>query len=57
MVLEADTIMTAIPMSPNKEFMNKLQGKAPEVYSVGDCQDPKLIEEATTSAALIASNI
>ena len=52
LTLEADTIMTALPLSPNTEIMNSLKGKAPEVYFVGDCNDPKLISEATATGAV-----
>jgi 2,4-dienoyl-CoA reductase (NADPH2) len=57
MTLEADTIMTALPLSPNDELMNKFKGKAPEVYFVGDCADPKLIAEATATGALTAAKL
>ncbi len=53
--LEAKTLMTALPLSPNSELMAKFKGKAPEVYFVGDCNDPKLIAEATATGALTAA--
>jgi 2,4-dienoyl-CoA reductase (NADPH2) len=57
LTLEADAIMTALPLSPNNDIMNKLKGKAPEVYYVGDCQDPKLIAEATATGATVAHSL
>jgi 2,4-dienoyl-CoA reductase (NADPH2) len=57
LTLEADTIITALPLSPNNDIMNRFRAKAPEVYFVGDCMDPKLIAEATTAAALVASKL
>jgi 2,4-dienoyl-CoA reductase (NADPH2) len=57
LTLEADTVLTALPLSPNKEVMSSLKGKAPEVYFIGDCNDPKLIAEATASGATTASKI
>jgi 2,4-dienoyl-CoA reductase (NADPH2) len=55
--LEADTLMTALPLAPNDDLMKKFQGKAPEVYFVGDCSDPKLIAEATATGALTAAKL
>ena len=57
LTLEGDTVMTALPLSPNNDIMNQMKGKAPEVYFIGDCTDPKLISEATATGALIASAI
>jgi len=52
--LKADTIMTALPLKPNSEMKEWLKGKAPEVYFIGDCNDPKLIAEAIASGAYAA---
>ena len=41
----------------NDELMAKFKGKAPEVYFVGDCADPKLIAEATATGALTAAKL
>jgi hypothetical protein len=49
--------MTAPPVSPNSEMMDLMKGKAPEVYFVGDCGDPRFVAEATASGALTASSI
>ncbi len=55
--IEADTIITTLPLNPNDDTMNKFKGKAPEVYYVGDCNDPQLIAQATAAGALIAHQI
>jgi 2,4-dienoyl-CoA reductase (NADPH2) len=55
--LRADSLMTALPLSPNKETMDYFRGKAAEVFFVGDCCDPKLIAEATAAGALAAMKI
>ena len=55
--LEADTIVTALPVTANTELMNRMEGKAPEVYFVGDCQDPQLIPEATATGATAGNSI
>jgi 2,4-dienoyl-CoA reductase (NADPH2) len=57
LTLQADSLMTALPLSPNRELMDFYKGKAPEVYFVGDCSDPKLIAEATSTGALAAMKI
>jgi 2,4-dienoyl-CoA reductase (NADPH2) len=57
LTLEADTLMTALPLSPNRETMDKMKGLAPEVYYIGDCSDPRLIAEATSAGALAAMKI
>ncbi|MFH1032095.1 MAG: NAD(P)/FAD-dependent oxidoreductase [Chloroflexota bacterium] len=44
--LEADSIIPVMPLAPSTELVKSLQGKVPEVYSVGDCREPRLIREA-----------
>jgi 2,4-dienoyl-CoA reductase (NADPH2) len=46
MTLEADSIIPAMPWEPNTDLFKSLQGKVPEVYAVGDCQEPRLIMDA-----------
>jgi 2,4-dienoyl-CoA reductase (NADPH2) len=55
--LEADTFLTALPLSPNDQIMQELNGRAPEVYFIGDCQEPKLIAEAIAAGSLTAHAI
>ena len=38
-------------------MMKRFKDKAPEVYYVGDCNDPQLIAQATAAGALIAHKI
>lgn len=45
-VIEADTIVTALPLTPNNELLEGLKAKVPEVYAVGDCREPLLIADA-----------
>ncbi len=49
--LEADTIVPALPLGPNMELAKMLEGKAPEVYAIGDCKDPLLIADAIGTAS------
>ncbi len=52
--IEADTIITAMPLTPNSELLKTLEGKVPEVYSIGDCREPHLILEAIADGSRIA---
>jgi 2,4-dienoyl-CoA reductase (NADPH2) len=42
----ADTIIPALPLLPDLALFASLKGKVPEVYAVGDCQEPLLIADA-----------
>ena len=44
--IEADTILPAIPSKPNIELFKAAEGKAPEIYLIGDCSEPRLIIDA-----------
>jgi 2,4-dienoyl-CoA reductase (NADPH2) len=55
--IEADTIVTALPLKPDSGMMKALEGKVPEIYSVGDCREPRLIIHAVADANRIAKSI
>jgi 2,4-dienoyl-CoA reductase (NADPH2) len=55
--IEADTIVTALPLLPNTALLESLKGSAPEVYAVGDCKEPHLIVDAIADGARIARTI
>ncbi|MBI4187004.1 MAG: FAD-dependent oxidoreductase [Chloroflexi bacterium] len=43
--IDADAVVLAVGAVPNKGLLQKLEGKVPEVYAVGDCVQPcKLLE-------------
>jgi 2,4-dienoyl-CoA reductase (NADPH2) len=44
--IEADSIATALPLTPNDELLSSLKAKVPEVYAIGDCREPLLIADA-----------
>jgi 2,4-dienoyl-CoA reductase (NADPH2) len=44
--IEADSIVTALPLTSNNELLNGLKAKVSEVYAVGDCREPLLIADA-----------
>jgi 2,4-dienoyl-CoA reductase (NADPH2) len=55
--LEADTIVTAIPSTPNTTLFDAIKGKAQEVYSIGDCKEPRLIQDAIAEAYYLARSL
>ena len=55
--IEADSIVPVLPMKPNTELLRSLEGKVKEVYTVGDCKEPKLIVDAIGEGFRIARSI
>jgi 2,4-dienoyl-CoA reductase (NADPH2) len=55
--LQADTFVTALPLDANTDLIQKMTGKAKEVYFIGDANEPKLIADAVASGAIIADSI
>ncbi len=43
--IEADSIIP-VGFEPNAELFNSLKGNVPKLYSIGDCDDPKIIPDA-----------
>jgi 2,4-dienoyl-CoA reductase (NADPH2) len=56
-LLEADTILTALPLRPNSDFLKSLENSAPEIYAIGDCRDPNLIIDAVADGMKTALRI
>jgi 2,4-dienoyl-CoA reductase (NADPH2) len=52
--IEADTIVTALPLLPNTKLFDELVDIVPEVYAIGDCKDPHLIVNAIADGSRIA---
>ena len=52
--IEADTIVTALPLLPNTELLRSLEGSVPEVYAIGDCKEPHLIVNAIAEGSRVA---
>jgi 2,4-dienoyl-CoA reductase (NADPH2) len=44
--LPADTIIPALPLSPDLSLFDSLKGKVLELYAIGDCREPLLIADA-----------
>ena len=55
--IEADTIVTALPLKPNSELYKVLKGRVPEIYNIGDCREPRLIIHAIAEGYSIAKSI
>ncbi len=55
--IEADTIVTAMPLLPNSGLLKSLERSAPEVYAIGDCTEPRLIVDAIADGARVARAI
>jgi len=53
-LFEADTVILATGMQPDNDLSTGLAGKLPEVYSIGDCVEPKRIGEAVKDAYRVA---
>jgi thioredoxin reductase len=57
-LLTADSIMPVFPLRADEDLHQTLQGKVPEVFTVGACKNPKaLIVDAIADASEVASSI
>jgi 2,4-dienoyl-CoA reductase (NADPH2) len=55
--IEADSIIPALPLTPNIGLMKSLEGKVSEIYAVGDCKEPLLIVDAIGTGLCAARGI
>jgi 2,4-dienoyl-CoA reductase (NADPH2) len=55
--LEADSIIPLVPWQPNTELVKSLKRHVPEVYSIGDCKEPRLILDAIGEGFRVARNL
>ncbi|MFC1990812.1 FAD-dependent oxidoreductase [Chloroflexota bacterium] len=44
--LAADTVLLALGLSPNEKLLGTLKGKAPEMYTIGDCVEARKVIDA-----------
>jgi len=56
-LLDADTIITALPLKPDTEFLNSMKGKAKEVYAIGDADNPGYIVDAIAAGSRIGHSL
>ena len=55
--LHADSIMPTSPLAPNTGLLESLEGQVPEIYAIGDCQEPRMIVDAIADGWQIANKI
>jgi 2,4-dienoyl-CoA reductase (NADPH2) len=55
--LQADTIVPTSPLAPDTELLESLEGKAPEIYAIGDCREPRMIVDAIADGWKIGNEI
>lgn len=56
-ILYADTIIPALPFAPNDAIVMELRKKVAEVYSIGDCQKPGILPDATAAGWEVGNKI
>ena len=56
-LLPADTVILAVGSEPVNRLAQELEGVVPEVYTIGDCNEPRDAAAATFEAAKIAFSI
>jgi NADPH-dependent 2,4-dienoyl-CoA reductase/sulfur reductase-like enzyme len=54
---EADSVVLAVGMEPNRELARKLEGKVEALYVIGDSAQPGKITEAIESALRVAREV
>ena len=56
-LLKADTIIPAMPFTPNNGLFGQLKKKVPEVYSIGDGEKPGIIPDSTLAGWEVGNRI
>lgn len=55
--ISADTVISALPLKTNNDLIKDLEGSAPEIYAIGDCESPQLIVDAIHAGSKIGRAI
>lgn len=55
--LDGDVVVVAVGATPERDLVESLEGKAPEVYAVGDCNEPRIIMEAVYEGSRVGRRI
>ena len=55
--LEADSIMTALPLAPDSRLFDELKGMVKEVYQIGDGRQPGYMHDAIAAGADVARSV
>ncbi|NLX20789.1 MAG: FAD-dependent oxidoreductase [Phycisphaerae bacterium] len=56
-VIPADTVVTALPLSPDAGLADGLKDVASEMHFIGDCKEPGLVVDAVADGAAVARAI
>jgi 2,4-dienoyl-CoA reductase (NADPH2) len=56
-VVEADTVIPTAPVQPDASLAEALKGAVPEVYAIGDCNEPNMIVDAVGAGWRVAKEI
>lgn len=56
-IIEADTIVPALPLMPNTDMPDIIKDIVPEVYVIGDSKEPGLIADAIGAGVLTAMKV
>jgi 2,4-dienoyl-CoA reductase (NADPH2) len=56
-IIEADSIITSLPLLPDTGLLKTLEGKVPEIYQIGDCRESGLMHDAIADGSQIARNV
>ncbi len=55
--IEVDNVIPSLPLLADTMLVQNLQGKVPEIYAIGDCNNPDIIPGATSSGWEVAKNL
>lgn len=56
-LVSGEVIVLALGSSPVAHLVASLEGKVPELYAVGDCNEPRRLEQAIYEGSLVARRI
>jgi len=55
--IEGDAVVLAVGLRAEAKLVESFKGKAPEIYSIGDCVKPRMIKEAIEEGFLTGRKI
>jgi len=56
-LLKAKTIIPVLPFSPNTEIADRAKGKVAEIYTIGDCDSPAVMPDATKAGWKLGNSL
>jgi 2,4-dienoyl-CoA reductase-like NADH-dependent reductase (Old Yellow Enzyme family)/thioredoxin reductase len=56
-LIEGNIVVVALGSKPVSSLAEKLEGKVTELYTVGDCNEPRRVEQAVYEGSLVARRI